>query len=70
MEEKKTKIELNNEEAELFFWCWKHFDILNTARKVKPGQVVLHLDLEGNIKKPEFHIYKLKDIDKLFDKIL
>lgn len=70
MEGEKIKIELNEEEAELFKWCWRHFDILNASRKVKSGQVVYHMDDQGDIKKPEFHLYNLGGIDKLFGKIL
>jgi hypothetical protein len=56
--EEKIKIELTNEEAEVFKWCWKNYDIFSTAIKIlKPGNLVLHLDKSAWVSRHEYHIF-------------
>ena len=55
----KTKIELNEEETEVFKWLWKHYDLWKRAKKeLRPGSLVLHFNNENKLKKKEIHSYE------------
>lgn len=61
----KTKIELTEEEMEVFRWCWQNYRVWKLARELKPGRLVLHFDKDNELKKPEFHYYGDKTLDTL-----
>jgi len=65
MTEGKIKIELTNEECEVWKWCWKNYDVFKKAMKVlKPGKLILNMNESGDVK-PEFHLIGKKAVDKL-----
>lgn len=65
MSQDKIKIELTEEEAQMFKWCWKNFKILNCITRIKSGRAVLHLK-NFEIKKTEFDIYNPEVLNGFF----
>jgi len=63
--EGKTKIELSEEEAEVFKWCWKNYKVFKEAiRVLRPGKLILNFDSRADIK-PEFILAGNRAVDKL-----
>ena len=53
------KIELPEEEAQLFLWFREYQEIWNDAfTNLRPGSLVLHFNEAGQIGKREFHLYQ------------
>lgn len=58
MGEGKIKIELSEEDAELFIWFRKYQSVWKKARTLKPGNLVCHFNKKNELKKREFHFYE------------
>jgi len=54
---KKIKIELTEEDAEIFKWFRRYQSVWEQARKLRPGRLVLHFNNKNEIKHKEFHFY-------------
>ena len=53
------KIELNNQDAELFKWFRQYQNVLERAiKECRPGSITLHFDNDGNFRKEELHFYR------------
>lgn len=65
-QDKKNVVYLSNEEAEIWKWCFKHYNILKVIMNIRPGKVILNLDCNANIK-PEFNFFNPENINKIFE---
>lgn len=54
-------IYLSDEEAEVFKWCWKHYEIWLRAMELAPGMLAMHFNKKNDICKKEFHQYESED---------
>ena len=55
--DKKITIELSKKDVELFLWFRKSQAVWEKAKTLRPGNLVLHFDSKGEIRKKEFHYY-------------
>jgi len=61
MEEKRIKIELTEEECEVFKFCWENYAVLKEAKdRLRPGSLVMHFKNNGKLGKHEFHLFRPK----------
>ena len=64
MMEEKIKIELTQEECEIFKWCWKNYKIWKQAIRLSPMKLILNLNSSAEVK-PEFYLAGKQTVDKL-----